>query len=90
LTPGAQHARKKKRLKAGKITGVRFVIASGTGADEIVDWRPDARSARQHAMHLIHLGTPNIRIFDPDGHRMSLEELRDLAGAKGKKGRRGC
>jgi hypothetical protein len=40
-------------------------------------------------MHLISLGTPNIRIFDPDGRQVSMEELRDLAGPKGKKERRG-
>jgi hypothetical protein len=58
---------------------MRFVITSGTAEDEIVDWRPDAKSAHQHVMNLISLETPNIRVFDPDGHRVSLEMLRDLA-----------
>jgi hypothetical protein len=82
-------ARKKKGPAQGGqgvtawVSVVRFVITSGTGADEIVDWRPDARSACQHVMHLISLKRPRIRIFDSDGHQVSLKELQDLAGPKG-------
>jgi hypothetical protein len=66
---------------------VRFVITSGTGIREIVDQRPDARSAHQHVMHLISFKRPSVRVFDPDGHPVTLEKLRDLAGREGDKTR---
>jgi hypothetical protein len=58
---------------------VRFVITSGTGIREIVDERPDASSAHQHVLRLISFKRPAIRIFDADGHSVSLEKLRRLA-----------
>jgi hypothetical protein len=62
---------------------MRFIITSGTTIHEIIDWRSDAKSAHQHVMHLISLKKANIRVFDPDGHRVTLEKLRDLAGRAG-------
>jgi hypothetical protein len=58
---------------------VRFVITSGTGIREIVDERPDASSAHQHVLRLISFKRSAIRIFDADGHHVSLEKLRRLA-----------
>jgi hypothetical protein len=45
---------------------VRFVITSGTGIGKIIDQRPDARSAHQHALRLISFKRPAIRVFDAD------------------------
>jgi hypothetical protein len=61
---------------------MRFVITSGTGIREIVDERPDARSAHQHVLRLIFLKRPGVRIFDADGQSISLEKLRRLADAE--------
>jgi hypothetical protein len=58
---------------------MRFVITSGTGIREIVDERPDARSAHEHVLSLISHKRPCVRIFDPDGNHVSVEKLRDLA-----------
>jgi hypothetical protein len=69
---------------------VRFVITSGTTTvHEIIDWRADAKLAHQHVMHLISLKRANIQVFDPDGHRVALEKLRDLASRVGKRPPRG-
>jgi hypothetical protein len=64
---------------------VGFIIYSGTGIRELVDRRPDARSAHQHVTFLTSLKRPNIRVFDPDGRPVSLEKLRGLAGQKKEK-----
>jgi hypothetical protein len=61
---------------------MRFVITSGTGIREIVDERPDARSAHQHVLRLISLKRAGIRIFDADGQSISLDKLRRLADAE--------
>jgi hypothetical protein len=58
---------------------VRFVITSGTGIRELIDQRRDASSAHQHALRLIFFKRPAIRVFDADGHSVSLEKLRRLA-----------
>jgi hypothetical protein len=58
---------------------VRFVITSGTGIREIVEERAGARAAYRHVVNLVLLKRPGIRIFDADGHRVSLEKLRELA-----------
>jgi hypothetical protein len=58
---------------------MRFVITSGTGIREIVDQRPDAQSAYKRVMHLVSTRRPNVRIFDQDGHAVSLTKLRRLA-----------
>jgi hypothetical protein len=60
---------------------VRFVITSGTAIREIVEERPDAGSAHQHVLRLISFKRPAIRIFDADGHSVSLDKLRRLADA---------
>ena len=67
---------------------MRFVITSGTSIREIVDQRPDARSAHQHVLRLISLRRPAIRVFDADGHLVSLEKLRRLADEEGSKARK--
>jgi hypothetical protein len=59
---------------------VRFVITSGTGIREIVDERRDAKTALQRVTALISYKRPNVRIFDSDGHLVSLGKLRHLAG----------
>ena len=58
---------------------MRFVITSGTGIREVVDERNGATAAHQHVLRMISLKRPSIRIFDADGHRVSLEKLRRLA-----------
>jgi hypothetical protein len=58
---------------------MRFVITSGTGIREIVDQRPDARSAYKRVMDLVSLRHPSVRIFDEDGLTVSLQKLRRLA-----------
>ena len=58
---------------------MRFTITSGANAREIEDQRGDARSAYKCAADLISAKRPNVRIFDCDGHIMSLEKLRGLA-----------
>lgn len=64
---------------------MRFVITSGTGIREIVEERPDARSAREHVLRLISLKRPSIRVFDLDGQPVSLEKLGNLAKQEGDK-----
>ena len=64
---------------------VRFVITSGTGVREIIEERSDARAAREHVMRLISIKRPGIRVFDPDGQRVSLEKLTNLAKQEGEK-----
>jgi hypothetical protein len=83
LTPGAPHATKGSH--AHEASAVRFVITSGTGLREIIEERSDARSAREHVMRLISLKRPGIRVFDPDGQRVSLEKLSNLAKQEGEK-----
>jgi hypothetical protein len=61
---------------------MRFVITSGTGIREIVDERPDARSAHQHVLRLISLKKPAIHIFDADGQSISLAKILRLAEAE--------
>ena len=61
---------------------VQFVITSGTGIEEIVDQRPDARAAHQHVLRLMSVKKSSIRIFDADGRSVSLEKLRQLADAE--------
>ena len=58
---------------------MRFVITSGTGIREVVDERTGATAAHQHVLRMSSLKRPSIRIFDADGHRVSLEKLRRLA-----------
>jgi hypothetical protein len=41
--------------------------------------RPDASSAHQQVLRLISFKRPAIRVFDADGHSVSLEKLRRLA-----------
>ncbi len=62
---------------------MRFLIYSGTGIREAVDWRPDASSTYQHVMFLASVKRPSIRIFDPDGHPVNLGKLRRLVGEGG-------
>jgi hypothetical protein len=61
---------------------MRFVITSGTSIREIVDERPDARSAHQHILRLVSFKRPGVRIFDADGQSISLEKLSRLAEAE--------
>jgi hypothetical protein len=70
-----------------KAEAMRFVRTSGTGIREIVEQRPDAGSAYQHVLRLISFKRPAIRVFDADGHRVSLEKLRRLADGEGSKAR---
>jgi hypothetical protein len=62
---------------------VRFTITSGANGREVEDQRGDARSAYKRAADLISAKRPNIRIFDQDGHILSLEKLRRLADEEG-------
>jgi hypothetical protein len=66
---------------------MRFVITSGRGIREIVDERLNSSSAHQHVLRLISFKRPGIRIFDVDGHHVSLEKLRRLADQEGSKAR---
>jgi hypothetical protein len=52
---------------------------SGMGIREIVDQRADASWAHRHVFRLITFKRPNIKVFDADGHSVSLEKLRRLA-----------
>jgi hypothetical protein len=61
---------------------MRFVITSGTGIREIVDQRPDARSAYKRVMDLVSTRRRAFRIFDQDGHPVDLTKLRRLADAE--------
>jgi hypothetical protein len=58
---------------------MRFVITSGTSIHEIVDHRPDARSAYKRVMDLVSTRRPSVRIFEQDGQIVSLTKLRRLA-----------
>jgi hypothetical protein len=66
---------------------MHFVITSGTGIREIVDQRADARSAYKRVMDLVSLRRPSVRIFDQDGHTLSLQKLRRLADEESVKAR---
>ena len=59
---------------------MRFTITSGANGREVADQRGDARSAYKRVVDLVSAKRPNVRIFDQDGHIMSLEKLRRLAG----------
>jgi hypothetical protein len=62
---------------------VRFTITSGANGREVEDQRGDARSAYKCAADLTSAKRPNVRIFDQDGHILSLEKLRRLADEEG-------
>jgi hypothetical protein len=44
-----------------------------------VEERPEASSALQHVLRLISFKRPAIRMFDEDGHSVSLDKLRRFA-----------
>jgi hypothetical protein len=59
-----------------------FTITSGTNIREIVNQRADARSAYKRVMELVSTRRPNVRVFDQDGHTVSLTKLHRLADAE--------
>jgi hypothetical protein len=61
---------------------MHFVITSGTGIREIVDQRPNAKSAHKRVMDLVSMRRPNVRVFDQDGHPVDLTKLRRFADAE--------
>jgi hypothetical protein len=58
---------------------MRFVITSGTGIREIIEERGSASLALEHVQKLVAFRRPAVRVFDPDGHEVTLEKLRRLA-----------
>jgi hypothetical protein len=61
------------------ILGVGQDAVQGGIIREIVDQRPDARSAYKRVMDLVSTRRPSIRIFDQDGQVVSLTKLRRVA-----------
>jgi hypothetical protein len=55
---------------------MRYVITSGTSLREYVDQRNGAKAALEHVLSLIKRRYPNVRVFDEDGRKLSLNDLR--------------
>ena len=58
---------------------MRYVITSGTSLREHVDQREGAKAAFEHILSLTKRRSPNIRVFDQDGHELNLNDLRRRA-----------
>jgi hypothetical protein len=58
---------------------MRFTISSGTEVRPIVDWREDARAARDLVVTLVKHKRPNVRIHDGEGRFVSIATLERLA-----------
>jgi hypothetical protein len=55
---------------------MRYVITSGTSLREYVGQRNGAKVALDHVLSLIRRRYPNVRVFDEDGRKLRLDDLR--------------
>jgi hypothetical protein len=55
---------------------MRYVITSGTSFREYCDQRDGAKAALEHVLSLIKHSYPNVRVFDENWRKLSLNDLR--------------
>ena len=55
---------------------MRYVITSGTSVREYCDQRDGAKAALEHVLSLIKRSYPNVRVFDENWRKLSLNDLR--------------
>jgi hypothetical protein len=55
---------------------MQYVIISGTSLREYCDQRDGAKAALEHVLSSMKRRHPNVRVFDEDGRKLSLDDLR--------------
>jgi hypothetical protein len=58
---------------------MRSVITLGTSLREYCDQLDGAKAALEHVLSLMQRRYPNVRVFDEDGRKLSLDDLRRQA-----------